>query len=282
MGLSSRGLGPSHTIDDRHLDFEAVVERLHLDRVCLIAPHQACHIAVPYAIEHPERVEGLVLWTPGWNQSEMGRLLLPYEELIRGSWELFVRTLAQNFGVGDPELDARRVRESVTPEDFITDQNAVRNCNLRPVLPLLNVPTLVLGPRNSPLTPKSEDRWRGAAGLIRNSRLVLLDDGSSIGGLTTDSGIPPAATAIIDFFDGLRSREPGDTKKEGLSLSVPLSNREIEVLRLLAAGRSNQQIADELVISLNTVRRHVSNVFDKTGVTNRAQAAVYAKEHGIA
>jgi DNA-binding NarL/FixJ family response regulator len=61
-----------------------------------------------------------------------------------------------------------------------------------------------------------------------------------------------------------------------------LSSREAEVLRLLAAGRSNQQIADELVISLNTVRRHVSNIFDKTGAANRAQAAVYAKDHGLA
>jgi DNA-binding NarL/FixJ family response regulator len=61
-----------------------------------------------------------------------------------------------------------------------------------------------------------------------------------------------------------------------------LSQREVEVLRLVAAGRSNQQIADELVISLNTVRRHVSNVFDKTGVANRTEASVYARDHGIA
>jgi DNA-binding NarL/FixJ family response regulator len=53
-------------------------------------------------------------------------------------------------------------------------------------------------------------------------------------------------------------------------------------LRLIARGLSNQQIADELVISVNTVRRHVSNVFDKTGVANRAQATAYAKDHGIA
>jgi DNA-binding NarL/FixJ family response regulator len=52
-------------------------------------------------------------------------------------------------------------------------------------------------------------------------------------------------------------------------------------LRLLAAGRSNQQIADELVISLNTVRRHVSNIFDKTGVANRAEAATYAARNGL-
>ncbi len=53
------------------------------------------------------------------------------------------------------------------------------------------------------------------------------------------------------------------------------------MLRLLAVGQSNQQIADEFVISLNTVNRHVSNIYAKTGVANRAQAAVYAKEHGI-
>jgi LuxR family maltose regulon positive regulatory protein len=61
-----------------------------------------------------------------------------------------------------------------------------------------------------------------------------------------------------------------------------LSSREHDVLRLLVAGRSNQQIADELVISLNTVRRHVSNIFDKTGAANRAQATAYAKDHGLA
>ena len=54
------------------------------------------------------------------------------------------------------------------------------------------------------------------------------------------------------------------------------------MLRLIAAGRSNQQIADEFVISLNTVQRHVSNILTKTGLTNRVEAAVYAHEHGLA
>ena len=60
-----------------------------------------------------------------------------------------------------------------------------------------------------------------------------------------------------------------------------LSRREVEVLRLVAAGRTNQQIADELVISLNTVARHVSNIFGKTGVANRAEAASYAHSRGL-
>jgi DNA-binding CsgD family transcriptional regulator len=60
-----------------------------------------------------------------------------------------------------------------------------------------------------------------------------------------------------------------------------LTQREVEVLRLIAAGRSNPDIAAELVISLNTVARHVSNIFSKTGAANRAEAATYAYRHGL-
>jgi DNA-binding CsgD family transcriptional regulator len=61
-----------------------------------------------------------------------------------------------------------------------------------------------------------------------------------------------------------------------------LTGREVEVLRLIAAGRSNRAIAQALFISPNTVLRHVSNIFAKTGVANRAQAAAYATRHGLA
>jgi DNA-binding CsgD family transcriptional regulator len=60
-----------------------------------------------------------------------------------------------------------------------------------------------------------------------------------------------------------------------------LSPRELEVLRLVAAGRSNQAIATELVISDRTVERHVSNIFVKLGVGSRTAAAAYAFAHGI-
>lgn len=60
-----------------------------------------------------------------------------------------------------------------------------------------------------------------------------------------------------------------------------LSQREAEVLRLIAAGRSNQQIADGLVISLNTVARHVAHILDKTGAANRTEAAAYAYRHRL-
>jgi DNA-binding CsgD family transcriptional regulator len=60
-----------------------------------------------------------------------------------------------------------------------------------------------------------------------------------------------------------------------------LTGREVEVLRLIAAGRSNREIAQALYISPNTVLRHVSNIFTKTGVANRAQAAAYATRKGL-
>jgi DNA-binding CsgD family transcriptional regulator len=60
-----------------------------------------------------------------------------------------------------------------------------------------------------------------------------------------------------------------------------LSEREVEVLRLVAAGLTNQQIADELTVSAHTAVRHVSNILRKAGVANRVEAAAYAIRHGL-
>jgi DNA-binding NarL/FixJ family response regulator len=60
-----------------------------------------------------------------------------------------------------------------------------------------------------------------------------------------------------------------------------LTGREVEVLRLIAAGHSNRAIAQALFISPNTVLHHVSNIFTKTGAANRAEAAAYATRQGL-
>ena len=60
-----------------------------------------------------------------------------------------------------------------------------------------------------------------------------------------------------------------------------LSQREVEVLRLLAAGKSNRDIAEALYISLNTVATHVRSILTKTGTANRTEAAAYALRHGL-
>jgi DNA-binding NarL/FixJ family response regulator len=61
-----------------------------------------------------------------------------------------------------------------------------------------------------------------------------------------------------------------------------LTERECEVLRLVAAGSSNRDIATALVISEHTVGRHVQNIFAKLRVSSRAAATAYAYEHGLA
>jgi len=61
-----------------------------------------------------------------------------------------------------------------------------------------------------------------------------------------------------------------------------LTVRELEVLRLIAAGRSNKEIARDLSVAEKTVKTHVSNVLSKLGVADRTQAALYAVQHGLA
>ena len=60
-----------------------------------------------------------------------------------------------------------------------------------------------------------------------------------------------------------------------------LTKRELEVLRLVAAGHTNNQIASELGISCHTVRRHLQNVFARLGVPSRAAAAAFAVQHSL-
>jgi DNA-binding NarL/FixJ family response regulator len=55
----------------------------------------------------------------------------------------------------------------------------------------------------------------------------------------------------------------------------------MEVLALVAAGNSNQEIADRLVLSVRTVQRHVENIYTKTGARGRAAASVFAATHGL-
>ena len=100
-----------------------------------------------------------------------------------------------------------------------------------------------------------------------------------INGSALFADITEGLPAIESFLSGL----PASSLQAGASPpdATPLSTRELEVLRLIAAGKSNTQIAEELVISINTVRRHVSNILDKTASANRAQAVAHARDHGI-
>jgi len=70
-------------------------------------------------------------------------------------------------------------------------------------------------------------------------------------------------------------------KRPSTTLEEPLTGREREILRHVAHGLSNQEIADRLTISERTVRTHISHILDKLDLENRTQAALYALRHGL-
>jgi DNA-binding CsgD family transcriptional regulator len=106
-----------------------------------------------------------------------------------------------------------------------------------------------------------------------------------------------AALAHIDFVIGeseamgmepalrhaLRLRGRRRPPREPQTPAYPdgLSEREVEVLRLIARGHSNKQIADDLVLSIRTVERHIANLYTKAGVRTKAQATAYAHRNTL-
>jgi LuxR family transcriptional regulator, maltose regulon positive regulatory protein len=64
-------------------------------------------------------------------------------------------------------------------------------------------------------------------------------------------------------------------------LVEPLSERELEVLRLLAAGKPNREIADELYVTVDTVKKHATHIFEKLCAANRTQATARARDLGL-
>ena len=81
---------------------------------------------------------------------------------------------------------------------------------------------------------------------------------------------------LAAFGDGVSARAPAQE-----ALPEPLTERETEVLRLLAQGLSNKEIAQRLVIGERTVKTHVSSVLAKINVSSRTQAALYAIRIGL-
>jgi len=85
-------------------------------------------------------------------------------------------------------------------------------------------------------------------------------------------------TVADEVLERVRRGSPGGARPPGIG---DLSERERDVLRLMAAGRDNTEIAGELQVGLTTVKHHVSNVLEKLGVENRIQAAVAAVRDGL-
>lgn len=127
---------------------------------------------------------------------------------------------------------------------------------------------------------------------------VFADEGPALGrllgqfiaaqrtGRSTDAhGIAPGYLGRLAWAlgnDAGRPARPAGPRSSAVpGLVEPLSSREAEVLKLLAAGLQNQQIADELAVALSTVKKHITHIFEKLGAVNRTQATARARELGL-
>jgi NarL family two-component system response regulator LiaR len=113
----------------------------------------------------------------------------------------------------------------------------------------------------------------------------------ALGYILKDTGPADLVQAIRQVHAGQPSLEPAVALRVLHELSHPpqqpltpdpLTGRELEVLRLIAKGQSNKEIADQLIIAELTVRTHVSNILGKLQLASRTQAALYALKEGLA
>jgi len=88
------------------------------------------------------------------------------------------------------------------------------------------------------------------------------------------SGIECVARKLVDYFHSAAATSQGN---DALS---PLSQREVEILRLLAAGHAYKQIADDLSISINTIRTHIKRIYEKLHVHSRTEAIRLFQDSG--
>ncbi len=289
-GLSDRDVG-DYSLDGYVLDLEAVVDRLGLERFALYGQGNSGPVAIAYAARHPERVSHLILWCSYASPSDFTgsrRMAAGLRTLIDSDWELYSETLAHviyGWSAGEP---ARRyaalIRESLAPESAKAAYEAIRAFDVTDLLPKVRAPTLVLDRRQA----RSDQVGisRRLASRIPDARLVAVE-GESLCMFMDET---EAVTRAIHEFLGEETMgaAKAEPPPEELPWSRPaqarpdsLTKREVEVLRLIASGQTNNEIAEELVLSVRTVERHIGNIYGKISARGRADATAYTLTRGL-
>jgi ATP/maltotriose-dependent transcriptional regulator MalT len=258
-------------MEDRVSEAYAVMSKLKIERAVVAGDASGSHVAIRFAHQYPDRVSALVLLRGTLSLSEKWN---NFASLAARDWELFLGLTDRDSGLED-RAKVEHLQASMTRDDLLRHAETIATSDVSELLPQLSTPTLILHVRDQVERWHTEQAAAEMASLIPNARLAM------VGGPHV-WGDPDAAVAAIQQFLASVPSTSGDDERASGEISDHLSQRELEVLRLVAAGNSNQQIADELVISLNTARKHVANILDKTGTANRTEAAGYARDNGLA
>lgn len=282
-GLSDRAASDA-SLDVLVADLEAVVEAAKLDRFALLGISQGGAVSVAYAALHPDRVSHLVL-LGAFARGPLRRNPKP-EEIE--SQQAQIKLIETGWGQDNPafrQLFTNLIFPNATPEQVrsfndlqrmsCTPHHAARlvarfsDIDASPYLAQVACPTLVLHTRGDMCAPFEEGLF--IASSIPGARLVPLE---------TKSHVPtpgePSFDRVVEEIEAFVGPGAGN---EGVF--VDLTRREREVLEHIARGLDNAQIAAHMDLSEKTVRNHITSVFEKIGVENRAQAIVQAREAGL-
>jgi pimeloyl-ACP methyl ester carboxylesterase/DNA-binding CsgD family transcriptional regulator len=267
IGLSDRGW----QFDPENIarDIDAVVVKEDVRRFALLGGLQTAAAAVVYACAHPQQVSHLLLWCPFVSIREMIESSPAFRALVSAGeqdWQTLSSMIGlQSSGWADAEQAMRfaaYLRAGADPDHYVTG-----DYDVGPLLSQLTMPALIMHRRDVPFP--TVETARRIASTVPGARFVLLE-GAALMPFFGDA--EPVYAAIDAFLAETR----GVQRPDGLT------EREIEILALLANGASNERIARTLTISTRTVERHIGNIYLKIGAHNRAEATAYAFRHDIA
>jgi pimeloyl-ACP methyl ester carboxylesterase/DNA-binding CsgD family transcriptional regulator len=276
--------------DAQVADLEAIIEASDLETFPLLGISQGGAACIEYAVRHPERVTQLVLYgcySEGWAQrgAESRRHGEALVELIRQGWgqeNPAFRLLFASLFIPDATTEQVRwfadlMRTTTQPEIAARIIECFGQINVRALLPKVKVPTVVVHARNDARIPFEQGRLLAAE--IPNASFVTLESRNHI---LIES--EPAWARFCETFNECMGISPA-VGADGQATQVDLEEltaRENAILRLVAQGAANGEIARRLFISEKTVRNHLTNIFDKLGVDSRSRAIVVARNRGMA
>jgi pimeloyl-ACP methyl ester carboxylesterase/DNA-binding CsgD family transcriptional regulator len=273
------------TLDQWAADLGTVIDAAQPEGpVFLLGISQGAAACVHYALAHPERVAGLILYggyARGANKRNTAMAADAFRAMIdlaRVGWDgdnpIFRQVFTSRFipgGTADQlQWFTDLCQRTTTGEIFESLYRARATVEIEAALAAVRVRTLVLHSRDDEVIPVLEGRL--LAGGIPDAQFVELDSRNHIL-LENQPAWRHFQEVVLEFARPQRAA--------GAAVFAGLSEREREVLALIADGLSNTDIATRLKISEKTVRNHTSNLFDKLGVWSRAQAIVFARDHGF-
>jgi pimeloyl-ACP methyl ester carboxylesterase/DNA-binding CsgD family transcriptional regulator len=256
----------------------ALIDHLGLPRVSLAGDSIGGPTAVLYAARNPERVDRLLLYGAFANGAELAppRIQQAMVDLVRSHWGLGSRMFADIFvPSGDAEerdAFAALQRLSTTADTAADLLELAYATDVSEAAADVRAPTRVVHRRDDRAV-----RLRAGeqlAALVPDAELVVLEGDAHLAWHgDTDSVLEASAP-----FLGIAAPPP----REPASDVEVLSPRERDVLRLVADGLSDADIAERLVLSPHTVHRHVANILRKLRLHSRAAAAAHAARTGLA